>query len=450
MKNDNYKLFAHSRPAFSGKDSSKGQAALIVVLFLVIIFLSIVGGFSYLALKEAQISRTNFDSLKSFWASEAGAEDIIYRAIKGMDFPPANPDVLVIDDAQVTRNISYNVATEDVTVVSSGNVRDHIRKTQATVSASVGASFFYGIQVDVGGLVMGSNTQILGNIISNGPITGATKSEVIGDAISTMSAGSIYSISVKKSGPFSDDGNARANTITKSSVENGAYYQTISQTTAGSYFPGSDDVPYQNMPLGEEQIQEWKDVAESGGVLEGNQTINGEVSMGPKKINGNLTLLSNSILTITGNLWVTGNIIFNSNTAIELSPVYGFYSGLFIADGIIDISSNVIICGSEGYDEDENECYPNENSYMFILSTSNSLDPGLPAIKIKSNSSAAILYTNHGLIRVGATVHIKEATCYACQFDSNSVVAYDSGLANILFSAGPSGGRAIREWKEIE
>ncbi|MDO8663525.1 MAG: pilus assembly PilX N-terminal domain-containing protein, partial [Candidatus Wildermuthbacteria bacterium] len=112
-------------------------------------------------------------------------------------------------------------------------------------------------------------------------------------------------------------GDAHANAITNSKVCGNGYYQTIdssslnflnnpssptcsSPLTQGTGYPGSQDPPLQNMPISDSNINQWKDDAAVGGVYSGNFSVTSSMSLGPKKINGNLIMTSNNkTLTVT-------------------------------------------------------------------------------------------------------------------------------------------------------
>ena len=298
---------------------------------------------------------------------------------------------------------------------------------------------------------MNGNAQILGNVYSNGPAVGASNTRIYGDLYVAKATGSIDSIQVIKAG--TEDGNVHAHTILNSDIENGAYYfdnTTIIGTTAGSLYPGSSDPEPENLPISDIQINKWKDDAIVGGTMDSYILNGGEDSLGPIKINGDLTINSNSNLTQTGTIWVTGNFVLESNTIIQLAGSYGSNSGVIIVDGNISLSSNVTICGSEGYKK-AGACYDNIGSFlMFVSNSSSCCNPASPAIWANSNTNAVILYTNNGLIRLGASAELKEVTGYALYIDSNANVTYESGLANINFTSGPGGGWKIDSWEEVE
>jgi hypothetical protein len=75
---------------------------------------------------------------------------------------------------------------------------------------------------------------------------------------------------------------------------------------------------------------------------------------------------------------------------------------------------------------------------------------GANAIDIANNAGTVILNAQNGYVRFSNNAGAKEATGYKIILDNNAYITYDSGLANVNFSSGPSGGWNIISWKEVE
>lgn len=232
-------------------------------------------------------------------------------------------------------------------------------------------------------------------------------------------------------------GDAHANTITGSTVKGDAYYQAISGTTVeGTSYPGSPDPGPVDLPLTEVQIAQWKADAASGGTISGNVSYtNGQsVSLGPKRITGNLLVDNNVTLTITGTVHVEGDLTFSNNVVIRLDPAYGVNSGIIMADGKVLISNNVEFEGSGS-----------ESSYVLVLTTNPSLDASSPALTLNNNSDNSIFYASKGMAQIMNNAILKEVTAFKLKLENNASVRYESGLANVNFSSGPSGGWTLKE-----
>ena len=154
-----------------------GQAVLgAVIFFLALLSLSL---FAITAptLSIERSVHALLQSQQSLFLAEGGVEDAVYRIHAGKQI-----------SAQETLTLGSYSAVTDITTVSGsekevtavGNVNDYQRTVKAGLSTSAGASFFYGVQVDAGGVTMGSGAQVNGNLASNGSVTGG---KVTGNAV---------------------------------------------------------------------------------------------------------------------------------------------------------------------------------------------------------------------------------------------------------------------------
>ena len=80
-----------------------------------------------------------------------------------------------------------------------------------------------------------------------------------------------------------------------------------------------------------------------------------------------------------------------------------------------------------------------------LLST---FGPG-DAIKLGNKAEGTIFYAPHGVIIAGNNLNLKEATGYGLKGGNDATIPYESGLADLNFSSGPSGGWSIDSWKEV-
>lgn len=225
-------------------------------------------------------------------------------------------------------------------------------------------------------------------------------------------------------------GNAHANTIKNNTVDGDAYYQTLTNATVkGTKYPGSADPGPQDFPFSEANIAQWKAEAAAGGTITGNVTYDGTTNtLGPKKITGNLTVKNGARLTMTGTLYVQGDLQLDNLSVVALDPGYGAGSGGFVVDGKINVSNNVTLYGSG-----------TPGSYVVLLTTNPSLDPNSPAMNLSNNSDNSVAYAANGMISIANDAVIKEVTAFKLYIKNNASVRYESGLANINFSSGPGG-----------
>lgn len=229
-------------------------------------------------------------------------------------------------------------------------------------------------------------------------------------------------------------GNAHANTITNCVVNHDAYYQTISDSVVnGTSYPGSPDPSAETMPISDNNIADWKAEAEAGGVIS-SYSLSGSdtASLGPKKINGNLTLSNQSDLTLTGTLYVTGNISLTNSAKLRLGTNYGEMSGVIIADGQISVANSATF-------------YTNDSgAYILLLSTKTG-----DAISIANSASAVIFYASAGNVNVSNSATLKEVTAYQITLGQSAQVIYESGLASAKFSSGAGASWLVSDWQEV-
>ena len=224
----------------------------------------------------------------------------------------------------------------------------------------------------------------------------------------------------------------------------------VNVTVQGSACPNSNcvvDNPSRiELPIPDGVIQDWRNDAAVGGICgvptcdsSGNYmlTNNESGTLGPVKISGNLTITNGAILTITGIIWVAGNIVLSNNCGVFLDSSYGANSGVILADGTITVSNGCVFQGSGDPD-----------SYIMALSAKNA--PASEVIRVSNNAVGIIYYASGGKLELENNASAKEAVAYAIELENNTTITYESGLANLNFSSGPTGGWIVESWREIE
>ncbi len=246
-------------------------------------------------------------------------------------------------------------------------------------------------------------------------------------------------------------GTVKANTITNCSVGVDAYYQTISGTTVGgTSYPGSVDPPVVAMPLSDANIDAWKTTAETGGVISGDCPADPACSltMGPMKIDGDLSVLINDTLTITGVLHVTGDVTGGNNAQIKCDPAFGEKSCILLVDGNVDLSNNVLFSGSGDPD-----------SFILTLSTIEGCVGGVQqpecapqnsAIYVANNAVGVIFYATDSQVYLNNGVNVTTVVAHKLHLANGAIVTYDVDVDDLDFSAGPDSGWVVNDWGEIE
>lgn len=251
---------------------------------------------------------------------------------------------------------------------------------------------------------------------------------------------------------------AKADSITNSTVGGDAYYQTLTSTTVGVAHPGSPTPPEIQMPISSTTLASWIAEADAGGTITGNCGSGGvaacntfPLTLGPKKIVGNLTVGNGEALTISGTLYVTGNISVSNNGTITCAVSYLANSCKLITAGSADISNNGIFQGSG-----------TAGSYVLLLSTiSNCLVSGTQhascapndsAINLSNNVDGALFYAMNSAIYISNNATVKAVVGYKLVLDNNATIAYDSLVRNLTLSSdgGTGSGAAwnINRWNE--
>lgn len=439
-------------------NTAKQNGFILITTVLILTTLLVAGTYLItISNLEYKITKSQLAVTKNYYLAEAGANEMIWKikndsatsqaffnGTLGSSYDITRTNVFGDSDAnyQVTA-ISLDSASAQIIATSTYQLTDgeSQRVVKVDVNTGVGVNFSYGVQVGEGGVSMRNSSQIVGNIFSNGSIVGDNSVSITGDA---------WAAATSTISGFTVGVDAHSNTIEDSTINGDAYYQTISGTTVtGSSFPGSPNPDTQPLPITQSQIDGWKADALLGGEI-GDYTIDGEiVSLGPIKITGNLIIKKDSIVTLTGTIWVTGDVTLQNNAVLELDPGFSGLSGVLVADGKINILNSFIVCGSEGYDEDNTNCFPPTETYILFLTTNTSVDVGSPAI-IKENLSTlrGILYAGDGMIAIENHAALLEATGYALDIRNQAVVTYEGGLGSMHFSSGPSGGWEIENWRE--
>lgn len=409
------------------RNSQSGFIVSIMIVFLLAIFVTIALSMSTLVFYRQKVATNLVKSTQSYYAAESGIEDSLLRLKNNPQIPP------------VSYNLSVNNATAAVTIpaivagsraiASNGNTSGIIRKVETVYSIDAqGVSFNYGAQVGAGGLIMNNGSIIKGNVFSNGNISG--NGTIDNNVIVAGNGHNIKDVRVKEDA-------LSYSCLANSTIEGDLTYVMGGTRTCkvnGSISTRSSEIPTQPLPISQSQIQEWKNEA-AVEVISGNITIlNGQTkSYGPVKITGSLTISNNATLNMTGTIWVVGDISASNNGKIKLDGSYGSLGGIIITDKNFTISNNGILQGSG-----------QSGSNLLVLSTS-SADP---AISINNNAAGAIFYASNGGISVSNNTQVKELTGYKITMQNNSVIQYETGLASLFFSSGPSGGWQITSWQE--
>lgn len=248
------------------------------------------------------------------------------------------------------------------------------------------------------------------------------------------------------------NGSAHANSLIGSAIGADAYYQNLILTTVGGVkYPNSPDPGPQDFPISEGNLSDWKQAAAAGGTIAGDfHPAGGDIiTLGPKKITGNLLLDNNQTLIITGTVWVQGNIDISNNGTIRLDAGYQENSGIILADGWMHLKNNGSFSGSG-----------DDHSFLILISLApcqgGEQTPSCAnhnaAVDLHNNVDSTIFYAPRGLVYLHNRVEVQELTAYKIHLSENTEIDYESGLASVFFTNGPGGAwQAVKGyWQEIK
>lgn len=173
--------------------NKKGYIALMTMVILTSLVLIIVTALTNIVISRRQMSKNLVYSAQSYYSAESGLEDSLMRVLNAYDYVASNS--FSLDGALMEESITQS---GDVTTIESdANYLSNERKVRTYLTITEdGIAFHYGVQVGRGGLTMGNTSQIIGNVYSDGTITGNPGTEITGDVFvaTGMSQDHIWSV----------------------------------------------------------------------------------------------------------------------------------------------------------------------------------------------------------------------------------------------------------------
>jgi len=396
---------------------------MTAVIFFLLISLFVVLGLVGPATREAAVARELIKSKQAYFLAEAGMEDVIFRIFRAKNY--SSQETLQLDGFFATTTIQELIGGEKI-ITSQGEAAGIERKIKAELVEGTEAAFHFGVQVGDGGLMMENNSIVNGNIFSNGSVSAQSGSRIEGTVKVAGTGNSISGATIS--------GNAYVDTCDGSEIagelnalsESGCSYGAFNSQSPPEALP---------LPIPQEDIDQWKQEAQNGGIIGTQSFSSGSRVMGPVKIEGDLTVDGSAILILDGTLWVTGNINIANNAQVQLSGSYGSLSGVIVADGVITIQNNSISSGSGS-----------SGSYLMYLSTA----AANPALIVKNNAIVDIVYTSNGWIQIENNAVLRQITGYGILVKNNAEITYEIGLADVDFTTGPGGSWEVTSWEEVE
>lgn len=440
------------------KPLQAGAAMLLFVLFFAFATSSMMFALNQSIFSDLSDFNNLTRSKQAILASESGVEDVVMRRVFGT-YDVDTTEYLTLRDVTATTTTTYDSPNDIYTIEATAEKGAVVRKSQATMTVGAGSSFNYGLQAGNGGITLSNNSDIFGNIYSNGTVQGAGSAEVYGDIVSAGPSGLVADITAT--------GSIFANTIDHINAGMDAHYNVQIGTNAqnpvgGTRFTPAANQPLVDLPITETTIDEWKQsILDYGTVItaadplcsSGTYTIDTNVTIGYLKVECNLDIKktgASTIVTLDGPIWVQGNLSFTQGPTMRIDASLGRRSVQMIADnpsdrsnsGTIEVRNATTFSGSG-----------DDRSYIMLLSQNEDayLGGGNDAISVAQSANGdVIVYSNYGLITIGNNIDLREVTGYEIIVANGSSITYESGLANLLFTSGPGGGYTIEDWQQIE
>lgn len=430
--------------------TQKGAAMLLFVVFFMIASVALTYFVSRNVLSAITVYSLNERSKQAHYASESLAEDVAYRNIQSLSVDAVESATLFGTPVYATTTIdSVNALW---TINASSNIGEAVRDVSVVLAQGTGASFNFGLQSGTGGISLSNNSSVVGNVFSNGDVIGTNSADVYGEVIAAGPGGLVQG--------FTATGTVWSNAIRNMNIGGDAYYVTdTASVVAGTRYTPSPDQATATMPISDEVIAEWQNNINTGGTIipstdarcsSGTYTINSDTTLGNVRINCNVEVRQNGTdLTLTGPVWIAGNLTFTQGPSIRVDAGVGARSVQMIVDNPSNraTSSKVIVNNSTNFYGSGNP-----KSYVLVLSMNNSAELGGAEIAIDLNQSAngdVLMYASHGLVDMGNNISLKEVTAHQISVSNGAQVIYESGLVNMLFTSGPGGGFEFYDWTEI-
>jgi len=428
-------------------NNQSGAAMLISVIFFLFISLAIISGLVGGTVREFKNANINLNSKKSYFLSESGSEDALYRILNNLTI--GGNETITLDSNSATTAIT-TLFGNSKQISSLGDVSSYQRKTSVALQAGAGVGFNYGIQVGSGGFNLSGGSTITGNVYSNGNIQASGGVQITGAAVA---AGATSYIGDNGGSPWMGTvvigkggvGDAWAYNVRGGNVAGNLYCQ-IGTSNNKACNTSHGIPPVLPMPFTDDDITAWKNAASAGGTITGATKCPGgssggnctvdyrDATFGPGKITGNLTVNGGGTLTLTGTVWVVGTVTVTGGGNINLPANYALNSETIISDNLVTINGG----GSLGSG--------NPNSYLFIVSTSTSSN----AINVTGGAGAIAVDAQNGTVSLSGGASLNAAVGKTITATGGTNITYQQGLASPSFESGPSGGWVIGSWGESQ
>ncbi len=401
----------------------KGFAAIFIVIIVFVIIFTL---FSVFLFRQKLGFLNNLhNSFQAYYLAESGIEDALLRIKNNpslSDFSYAFETEKGIVEVDISENIGGVL-----NIISKGEFLDTTQRIRVRYQIdSENISFHYGAQAGEGGISMGNNSIIEGNVFSNGDIIAKTGSVDVTDSVI---AKTIDNINIGQ--------DAMAYNCLNAEIIGNLFFVDQQSCQVEGNIEQIEGIEPKDFPISEEIIERWVKEAKAGEVIDRDYLVEGIESFGPAHIKGDLELSNNSTLRMEGTVLVSGDLLVRNNSVLELDQdYYQDLSGVIIVEGESQIRPGGILRGSG-----------QQSSYLMLLSLNKSLEK---AIQIDNTSDGGIFYAPYGTILLKQRIIAREVTAYKIILEQNAEISYEIGLENLFFSSGAGGGWSVLSWEKIK
>ena len=393
------------------------------------------------------------ETKQAYMSVEALTEDVLYRRSYGT-FSVDSVESLSFAGAMVYATTTYDSPSDIYTIAGQSYLRKAVRKSTVELGVTAGTNISYGLFSGTGGIALANSARVIGDTYANGPIVGSGSSEILGDAVSAGPAGLIEGLTAT--------GSVFANTIDDVTVDGDAHYNIAlgSNSIGGTVFTPAVNQATSAYPISDELVQEWKDAVDDYGTViaagsplcsSGTYEIDVSISIGYVRIECDVNISkSGTTVTMTGPIWIEGNLSFTQGPTVRVNPALGRFSTQFIVDNSADrlTSSRIEIRNQTDFLGSGDS-----RSYILLYSANESYSTGGTddAIAVfQSADGQVIIYADSGLVDVSNGVELRGVTGYQIDVAQNSDIIYEEGMSNLLFTAGPGSGYVLTDWEQSE
>jgi len=283
-------------------------------------------------------------------------------------------------------------------------------KLTRTPSAYTDTVFDYALMVTNGATISNNFTVENGPVYSAADIECGNNAEMEGDIFVSKTGGTIDNCDI--------GGEAHADRIIDSDIAGDCYYNDLwdKSDCGGTLYSGQPTPEARNLPMFDEPF--WQAQAEAGGTISGDYEPTDGSVLGPKKIDGDLTLGNNVDVTLTGPVWITGSLYMTNNSTLTLDSSFGALSTVVMVGGLIDVVNNAAFHGSG-----------TAGSYI-LLYTSSTSDP---AIEIRNNAGTAVYLAPYGGVKIWNNAGAVAIAAKYASLEQDGAISYDElGLPSDL------------------